>query len=144
MEYAFRERALEGLGFGGHFRRAALPGLNSGSGALPPLLWHSPRAILSSPSAAVRGAELLSALTPSAAFSLVAGVVAGSHTLTDIISGSGSAAILSTVSPYDDSSLVSGGHALRVAGRWWAGHWVGCGTGEILLGTLYTQLMHLI
>ncbi len=31
----------------------ALPGLNSGTGAPTPLLWHSPRAILGSPSAMV-------------------------------------------------------------------------------------------
>ncbi len=32
---------------------------------------------------------------------------------------------------------VSGGlgHALRAAGRWWAGHWILSGTGEIPLGT---------
>ncbi len=81
-------------------RSVALPGpngvilvlswLNSGTGALSLLLWQSQRAILSSPSAVMQGAELLSALTPSTAFSLEPSVVAGSHTLTDVISGSGS------------------------------------------------------
>ncbi len=51
--------ALRGLNLGTGAHRGlnsgtgALPGLNWGSGALSPLLWHSPRAILSSPSAAV-------------------------------------------------------------------------------------------
>ncbi len=87
----------------------ALPGPNSGNGALSPVLWHNPHSILSSPSAAAQGAELLSELTLSAVFSLVAGVVAGSHTLTDVISGSGSMAILSTVAPCGDGSSVAAG-----------------------------------
>ncbi len=64
---------IRGAGSGGCLRGAgtgALHGLNSGTGALSPLLWHSPRTILSSPSAAMQ------------AFSLKAGVVAGSRTLT--------------------------------------------------------------
>ncbi len=85
--------ALSGLNSG----TGALSGLNSGTGALSSLVWHSPRAILSSPSAAVQGTELFSTLTLSAAFSLLAGVVDGSHTLNDIISSSGSVAILSSV-----------------------------------------------
>ncbi len=36
----------------------ALPGPNSGNGALSPSLWDNPHAILSSPSAAVQGAPL--------------------------------------------------------------------------------------
>ncbi len=99
-----------GAGSGGRFRGAgtgALRGLNSGNGALSPMLWHNQRDILRSPSAVVQGAELLSALTPSAAFSLMAGVVAGSHTLTDIISSSSSPAILSSVAPYGDGSSVA-------------------------------------
>ncbi len=95
--------ALRGLNSG----TGALPGLNWGSGALSPLLWHSPRAILSSPSAAVQGAELLSVLTPSVAFSLKAGVVAGSRTLTDVISSSGSAAIRGSVAPCGDGLSVA-------------------------------------
>ncbi len=102
-----------------------------------PSMSSSPSCIISSPSAMMQGAELLSALSLSAAFFHVAGSVASSRTLTDVISGCGSAAILSTVAPCGDGSSVSGGlrHALRAAGRWWAGHWVGSGTGEILLGT---------
>ncbi len=99
-----------GASSGGRFRGAgtwALRGLNSGSGALSPLLWHNPHAILRSPSAAVQGVKLLSALTPSAAFSLKVGVVAGSRTLTDVISSSGSAAILSSVALCGDGSLVA-------------------------------------
>ncbi len=57
----------------------------------------------------MQGAELLSTLSLSAAFSLVAGSVASSRTLTDVISGSGSAAILSTVAPCGDGSSVAAG-----------------------------------
>ncbi len=95
----------------------SLPGPNSGIGALTPLLWHIPRAIFSSPSAVVQGAELLSTLSLSAVFSLMAGIVAGSHTLPDIISGSGSAAILSTVAPCGDgSSDAAGSGSLSAVG----------------------------
>lgn len=52
------------------------------------------RTILSPLSVAVRGGGILSALTQSAAFSLVVGSVADSRTWTDIMA-SGSAAILS-------------------------------------------------
>ncbi len=81
-------------------------GLNSGTGTLSSSVWHSCRAILSSPSAAVQGAELLSALTLSVAFSLVAGVVAGSRTWSDDPWGSGSVAILSSVALLSDGLSV--------------------------------------
>ncbi len=48
-------------------------------------------------------------LTPSVAFSLEAGVVAGSSTLTDVISSSGSAAIRGSVAPCGDGSSVAVG-----------------------------------
>ncbi len=122
--------ALRGLNSG----TGALPGLNWRSGALSPLLWHRPHAILSSPSAAVQGTDLLSMLTPSVAFSLEAGVVAGSGTLTDAISSYGSAAILSSVWRW----LIGRGglwlsfsvglrQVLRAVGRWLAG--LGTGSG---------------
>ncbi len=57
----------------------------------------------------MQGAELLSALSLSAAFLHMAGSVAGSRTLTDVISGSGSAAILSTVALCGDGSSVAVG-----------------------------------
>ncbi len=113
----------------------ALSGFNSGTGALSSSVWHSHRAIHSSPSAAVQGAELLSTLTPSAAFSLVAGVVAGSHTLTDVISSSGSAAILSSVAPCGDgSSVVVGSSSLSAVGSGmrsvlWGDGGLGTGSG---------------
>ncbi len=48
-------------------------------------------------------------LTPSAAFSLVAGVVASLQTLTDVISSSGYVAILSPIAPCSNlSSVVAG------------------------------------
>ncbi len=53
----------------------------------------------------VQRAELHSALTLSAAFSHVAGSVAGSRTLTDVISGS----FLRTVAPCADGSSVAAG-----------------------------------
>ncbi len=60
-----------------------LSGLNSETGALSPSELHRPRSIISSPSAMVQGAELLSAFSLSTAFSLVAVVVAGSQTWSD-------------------------------------------------------------
>ncbi len=69
----------------------------------------SPRCINSSPSAAVQVAELHSALIPSTAVSLKAGIVAGSRTLTDVICSSGSAAIVRSVTPCDDGSSVAAG-----------------------------------
>ncbi len=84
--------AVEEAGKGGHLKASRLPGLTSGSrantggrsggagsggrlwgagtGAFRPSLWHNLRAILSSPSATVQGAELLSAFTPSVGFLL--------------------------------------------------------------------------
>ncbi len=66
-------------------------------------------------------------------------VAAGSHTLTDVISNSGSAEILNSVATCGDGSLVAAGSGspsavgsgMRscTAGRWWAGHWVRSGTG---------------
>ncbi len=102
---------LRGAGTGGRSGGAGSGGRlrGAGTGALRPLLWHNPRAILSSSSAAVQGAELLSALTLSVAFSLKAGVVAGSRTLTDVICSSGSVAILSSVALCGDGSSVAAG-----------------------------------
>ncbi len=57
----------------------------------------------------MQGAELISMLSLSAAFSHVAGSVAGSRTLIDVIIGSGAAAILSTVTPCGDGSSVTAG-----------------------------------
>ncbi len=48
-------------------------------------------------------------LTPSPAFFHVADVVAGSHTLTDVISGSSSVKILSTIPQCVDGTLVAAG-----------------------------------
>lgn len=90
-------------------------GLNSGTGTLSPSVWHSPCAILSSPSATLQGAELLSALSLSVALSLVAGVVAGSHTW--FVDGLSVAAVLALRQRWAQ-------HVLRAVGRWWAGHWV--------------------
>ncbi len=50
--------------------------------------------------------ELLSPLSLSTALSLMAGVVAGSCTWSDVISSSGSAVILSTVAPCSDGLSV--------------------------------------
>ncbi len=61
-------------------------GLKSGTGALSSSVWHSHRAILSSPSAVVQGRS-----SSNSAFSLEAGIVAGSRTWTDVTSSSGSA-----------------------------------------------------
>ncbi len=74
-----------------------------------PSAFHSPRSINSSPSAMVQWAELLSALSLSMALSLVAGMVAGSRTWSDVTRSSGFAAILSSVAPRCDGSLVAAG-----------------------------------
>ncbi len=82
----------------------AFSGLNSGTGARSSSVWHSRRAILSSPSAAVQGRS-----SSHSAFSLEAGIVAGSRTWTDVTSSSGSAAIHGSVAPCGDGSLVAPG-----------------------------------
>ncbi len=64
----------------------------------------SPRCTISSPSVAVQGAELHSALSPSTACSLAAGTVAGSRTWSDGL-GSFSGAILRSVARYCTGSL---------------------------------------
>ncbi len=130
--------ALSGLDWG----TGALSGLNSGLGALSgqdvepgvtegskqcgrrggksastsiasPSKSSSPRSKFSSPSAMVQGAELLSTLSLSMAFSLVAGIVAGSCTWSDVISGS--TAILSTIALCGDCSSVAAGSGLSSA-----------------------------
>ncbi len=74
-----------------------------------PSAFHSPRSINSSPSAKVQWVELLSAISLAMAFSLMAGVVAGSRTRSDVTRSSGSAAILSSVAPRCDGSSVAAG-----------------------------------
>ncbi len=81
-------------------KTGAFSGLDSGKGALSPSEIHRPRYIISSPSATVQGLELLSALSLSAAFSLMAGAVAGTRNLVfNNLSGSGSVAILTRRNP---------------------------------------------
>ncbi len=113
---------------GGSISRAASQFIKSRS------MSSSPRGMNSSPSAAVQGAPLHSMLTQPMAGSLVVGRVASSCTCSDVLCSSSSVAIRGSVAPCDDGSSVSGGlrHALHAAGRWWAGHWVGSGSGEII------------
>ncbi len=132
--------ALSGLNSG----TGALSGFNTGTGALSasqsmspsitsPLQSSCPRSIISSPSATVQGAELLSALSLSAAFSLVAGSVAGSHTACS----SGYAAIRCSVAPCSDGSSVAAGDGSPSA--------VGSGSGEMVgwaLGPVWHSSVH--
>ncbi len=69
-----RKEHFRGAGTGGHIRGADTGGPEA------PSMSSSPRCIISSPSAAVQGVELHSALTLSTACSLVVGTVAGSRT----------------------------------------------------------------
>ncbi len=61
----------------------------------------------------MQGAELISMLSLSAAFSHVAGSVAGSRTLIDVIIGSGAAAILSTPGSGVDLARSFSGQTVR-------------------------------
>ncbi len=93
---------------------------------------------ISSPSAAVQGAELHFLLSPFTACSLGAGIAAGSRTWADGM-GSVSGAIPHSVALrwlVDRGgkwlSVIGGiGLELCTSKRWWAGLWVRSGTGEI-------------
>ncbi len=89
---------IRGAGTGGHIRGAGTGGSDA------PSLSSSPRGLISSPSAAVQGAEL-----HSTACSLVMGTVAGSRTWSDGL-GSTSGAIFRSVARLCAGSLIAEGN----------------------------------
>ncbi len=98
MEEAGAGGHIRGAGTGGHIRGAGTGGSDA------PSLSSSPRGLISSPSAAVQGAEL-----HSTACFLVMGTVAGSRTWSDGL-GSTSGAIFRSVARLCAGSLIAEGN----------------------------------